>query len=53
MHVKSCSNQSPLALRATAVNAYLAAKQPRHEVRVSTWFGERQISDVNFDVVVG
>ena len=31
-----CSNQSPLALRATAVNA----KQPRHEVRVSTWLSE-------------
>ena len=37
-----CSNQSPLALRATAtaVNAVNAAKQPRHEVRVSTWLSE-------------
>ena len=36
-----CSNWSPLALRATAVNAaYLAAKQPRDEVRVSTWLSE-------------
>ena len=33
-----CSNQSPLALRAPAVNA--ATKQPRHEVRVSTWLSE-------------
>ena len=40
--VNACSNQSPLALRATARSeaASGAAKQPRHEVRVSTWLGE-------------
>ena len=35
---RCCSNQSPLVLCTTAVNA--AAKQPRHVVRVSTWLGE-------------
>jgi hypothetical protein len=30
---KPCSNQSLLALR---------AKQPRHELRVSTWLGEQK-----------
>jgi hypothetical protein len=37
-----CSNQGPLALRATARGGCGAAKQPRHEVRVavSTWLGE-------------
>ena len=37
--VAHCSNQSPLALCATAVNA-AAVKQPRHEIRLSTWLGE-------------
>jgi hypothetical protein len=37
--VLPCSNQSPLALRATA-RAEAAAEQPRHEVRVSTWLDE-------------
>ena len=28
------------------IGAYLAAKQPRHVVRVSTWLGERILVDV-------
>ena len=36
-----CSNQRPLALRATAVNA--ATKQPRHKVRVSAWLSETEL----------
>ena len=32
------------------IGAYLAAKQPRHEVRVSTWLGEiKFIGDVLYD----
>ena len=43
--VEGCSNQSPLALRATAVNA-------KYEVRVSTWLSEwRGSHAVNYQIV--
>ena len=46
--IETCSNQSPLVLCTTAVNAAVNAKQPRHVVRVSTWLGEIRGEAENF-----
>ena len=33
------------------IGAYLAAKQPRHVVRVSTWLGEYFVLEIRIDIV--